>query len=449
MRPMLRILVAFALTACGSRPAVTPPPPSPRAVVTAPFTKPLSFSLLEDYDKGENLEGIANDFRLMHELGIDTWRGSFGWDDYEPEPGVYDFEWLHRFAEVAERERIKLRPYVGYTPEWAAIGRSSDEAHWNDPPAELSRWTTFIGALAGEMQRHENLLSYEIYNEVNSRLWWDGTPTEYAYVLAGAATAVRAADPDAQVLLGGLVWPDSDFMQQLCGEFGGLMFDIAPFHAYPGTWTPDTVTVETYLDAEYYDHYLPAVDSLCGTKPIWVNELGFATVGGRTERDQANWWAKAIATFAADRRIEHLGIYEIRDLPAGSPVIGDDPNHHLGLVDVNGSRKLAFSTVQLLVALLSTGRITVADSELEVELSGRHEEELYYHLFVRPDDRQVLIVWDNAAEPRLDFVLPRGGSAAYSYDLDGYATPHEYFEDGRLGRVYLEEGEVRIFVIEP
>ena len=29
----------------------------------------------------------------MQELEIDTLRCSFGWDDYEPEPGVYDFAW--------------------------------------------------------------------------------------------------------------------------------------------------------------------------------------------------------------------------------------------------------------------------------------------------------------------------------------------------------------------
>lgn len=449
MRPLLRTAVLFTLAACGSRPATTPPPPSPRAVVTAPFTKPLAFSVVEDYQKGESLEGIANDFRLMHELGIDTWRGSWGWDDLEREPGTYDLEWLHGFAEAAERERIKLRPYVGYTPEWAAAGRLGDEAHWNDPPAELSRWTTFIRTLATEMQRHPSVLSYEIYNEANTRIWWDGTPAEYVHALAGASTAIRAADPDAQVILGGLVGPDAGFMRLLCSEFGGVMFDIAPFHAYPGTWTEDSVRVETFLDAEYHDAYVPAVDSLCGGKPIWVNELGYATAGDRTERDQANWWARAIATFGADRHIEHLGIYEMRDLPTTDPAAVADPNHHLGLVHADGSRKLAFQTVQLLVALLNTGTITVADAEVEVLLSGRREEDLHYHLFVRPDGRQVLIVWDNAASPRLEFVLPRGGSAAYSYDLDGWATAYPYFEGGRLRRVYLEEGEVRVFVIDP
>jgi polysaccharide biosynthesis protein PslG len=65
--------------------------------------KRVSFAVLEDYDKGEDLAEVARDFELMRDLGVRTWRGSFGWDDYEPAPGRYDFAWLHRFADLAER----------------------------------------------------------------------------------------------------------------------------------------------------------------------------------------------------------------------------------------------------------------------------------------------------------------------------------------------------------
>jgi hypothetical protein len=89
---------------------------------SAYITKPVSFSILEDYDKGEDLDEVAEDFALMRELEITTWRGSFGWDDYEPVHGNYDFAWLHDFAELADRLGIALRPYIGYTPAWAAKG---------------------------------------------------------------------------------------------------------------------------------------------------------------------------------------------------------------------------------------------------------------------------------------------------------------------------------------
>jgi hypothetical protein len=54
-------------------------------------SKKVSFAILEDYDKGEDLNEVAKDFQLMRELEIDTLRCSFGWDDYEPVRGQYDF----------------------------------------------------------------------------------------------------------------------------------------------------------------------------------------------------------------------------------------------------------------------------------------------------------------------------------------------------------------------
>ena len=445
----IRLATLAGTIACGSPLALPAPPVSPSAAVDSAFTKSLTFSALEDYDKGEELEGIRNDFRLMHELGISTWRGSFGWDDYEPERGQYDFAWLHAFAELAASEGIMLRPYIGYTPEWAAMGRLGDEAHWNDPPSDLGSWTAFVSALAGEMQRHPNIASYEIYNEQNTRVWWDGTPAEYFQVLAGASVAIRARHPGAEVLMGGLVWPDAEWLTSICGEFGGGgAFDVLAFHAYPETWTPDSVTVERYLNAEYHEEFVPRADSLCGGKPIWLNELGFATVGGRTEEEQANWWARAIATYAADPHIAHLGIYELRDLPTGSPVIGDDPNYHLGLVHVDGRRKLAFSTVQLLVALLGTDSLVVADAEPEIRVRSRSTGEFHRHLFVRPDGRQVLMMWDRTRSPAVDITLPRGGTRATSYWLDGSGTPVD-IRDGVIRRLRLVPGEVRIIVVDP
>src|SRR5690349_24798427 len=48
------------------------------------YSKAISFAILEDYDKGTPLRNVAADFALFKELGVPVWRGSFGWDDYEP-----------------------------------------------------------------------------------------------------------------------------------------------------------------------------------------------------------------------------------------------------------------------------------------------------------------------------------------------------------------------------
>jgi polysaccharide biosynthesis protein PslG len=133
--------ILILLTACA--------PPSIPAPA-GPTFKPLSFAILEDYDKGADLDSIARDFGLLRELGVPAWRGSFGWDDYEPERGRFDFTWLRRFAALADSSGIALHPYLGYTPAWAGAGGRDDQA-WNDPPRSAADWQAFAAAIAGAL----------------------------------------------------------------------------------------------------------------------------------------------------------------------------------------------------------------------------------------------------------------------------------------------------------
>lgn len=441
--PLISALLLL-LTSCTTEP--------PRDT-DAPYRKPISFSILEDYDKGQNLRDIEADFLLFRELGVDTWRGSFGWDDYEPEPGSYDFRWLHRFASLAAQHGIELRPYIGYTPAWAAEPGGEDEAVWNNPPADLEAWHRFVYRLASAMRRHPNVLSFEIYNEQNSPMWWDGSAVEYAQVLKAGSKAVRAAGGDDRVLLGGLTYPDLEWLETICSVAGGESFDVLPLHAYPETW-PEETALETlfapYPSSYFHATFVPEAREACGTKPIWINETGFATTPGeKTERDQANWWARAIATFVANPRVEHIGIYEIKDRPTELDVIGEPENYHLGLTYPDRRKKLAFHTVQRLVSLLDSGTITVADEALTVEVTDGRSEELYRHLFLRPDGTRVLFVWDKSGSPTLQLTLDRAGGRITEYRLDGSPVEYPSFDGRRLEEVKLQPGEVRIFAIAP
>jgi polysaccharide biosynthesis protein PslG len=412
----------------------------------AGIRKPVSFAILEDYDKGQDLREVARDFARFRELGIREWRGSFGWDDYEPEPGHYDLAWLERFVALADSMGIVLRPYVGYTPAWAARGGQDDHA-WNDPPRNGDDWVRFVSALAARLSKYPNIRSYEIYNEENTALWWEGTADDYADVLRAGAAAIRRADPRAEVLLGGMVWPDLEWLESSC-QGGKAPFDVLPFHAYPETWTPDSIAIENYLAPDFRATFLPEADRRCGRKPIWINEAGFATTPGKTERDQAEWWARALATFLAEPRVEQIGIYEIKDQPLGTEVIGDAPNYYLGLVRRDGTPKLAFSTVKLLVGLLGSDSITLADPLLKVRVTDGSAGRLNRHLFRWPDGRQLVFVWDKTSSPTVELKLPEIVGRVTAYSIDGSSAPWQNAEGQTIRGVKLEPGAVRIFQAE-
>lgn len=409
-------------------------------------TKPVSFEMLEDYNKGQDLTDIALDFQLMNQLGIDTMRCSFGWDDYEPQRGVYDFTWLKQFAALANQYGIKLRPYIGYTAPWAGK-RGTDGIYWNDPPKALPEWYNFVYSLVSALRPYPNVLSYEIYNEENDKFWWEGSRVAYRGTLARAALAIRAANPDAQVLLGGMVFPDFDWLSAMVDYGLADSYDITPFHAYPETF--ETQTVEEYLDAQYYDYFVPLNNKAGGHKPIWINEMGFATTTGVSDYAQADWYVRAVSTFLADPNIQELGFFEIRDLPIGDPVIGGEPTYHLGITHTDRTPKLAFATVRMLMDLLNHGRLTIKDQDTVVTVTSGESGELYHHLFQRPDGTQILFVYDKSASPTVQVTLPRAGSAAYSYAYDGSSTAYPAFDSTTLSDIQLTPGTVAIFRIAP
>jgi polysaccharide biosynthesis protein PslG len=409
--------------------------------------KKVSFAVLDDYDKGDDLADVANDFQLMKELGIYTMRTSFGWDDYEPERGKYDFDWLQRFVALAAQNGIQLRPYIGYTPKWAGKP-GKDNEDWNNPPADYRAWHDFVYQLVSALKPYGNVVSYEIYNEENAPLWWDGSIDEYKETLRTGALAVKAADPKAQVLIGGFVFPDINWLYAITKAGYAKYFDIAAFHAYPETWTEPGVVVENYLDAKYRDYFVPYDKKLGEGEPIWINEMGFATSPGKSEREQAAWWARAVSTFLADPEIEHIGVYEIKDRLAETKVIGDAPNYYLGLTYTDRRKKLAFSTVKMLSSLLNTGTLTVADAGAKIVVGGAPGK-LYHHVFKRPDGKQVVFVYDREASPTVKITLPFKGKTAYRYDLAGNALAYDDFDGQTLQDVRLTAGDVAIFRIDP
>lgn len=384
----------------------------------------------------------------MKELGIDTLRCSFGWDDYEPMPGHYDFVWLKEFVRLAAAHNIKLRPYIGYTPTWAGTAGSGDGVDWNNPPRDYEAWYRFVFNLASALREFPNVLSYEIYNEQNDASWWDGSIDEYMKTLRLGALAVRTANPEAQIIVGGLTFPDYAWLRRVVENSHARYYDIIAFHAYPETWSAEDVFVENYLNAGYRA-FARTNRSLGESEPIWINEMGFATTPGKSEVDQANWWARAVSTFLADPDIQHIGVYEIKDLPIGKDIIGDDKNYHLGITHTDRTKKLAFYTIAMLNELLSGTRITTADNEVSLTVSAGRAGDLHSHLFKRSDGKQVLFIYDTQAAGTIEARLHSGGKKAYRYDLDGTFIPQTNFNGSVLSKIRLKPGEVAIFRVDP
>jgi hypothetical protein len=192
---------------------------------------------------------------------------AFHWDEIEPvhtQPPTYRWETVdEQSLRNAAAAGLDVIAVIVYSPEWAQKVRDS----FCGPILEdrLDEFAEFLQAL---VERYSlppyNVRYWELGNEVDVDpllvgphsgfgCWGDNTDEYYgggyyAEMLKVAYPAIKAADPHAQVLLGGLLLdcdpenPDvcsnihgvktSKFLEGILRNDGGPCFDIVSFHVY-------------------------------------------------------------------------------------------------------------------------------------------------------------------------------------------------------------------------
>ena len=122
---------------------------------------------------------------------------------------------------------------------------------------------------------------WQVYNEQNIPAFWPNgpSPNKYAGFLHGTADAIRAVDPTAKIMLGGMHGdqamngtPSYDFLNLLYNREDFKRwddFDIVAVHPY-GFSTSEITTEIDKVRAVMDDHGDAAA-------PIWVTEMGWAS----------------------------------------------------------------------------------------------------------------------------------------------------------------------------
>lgn len=437
--PSLLAALPLAASVVACTPQSSPAPGGSTPAPATTFTKHVSFAIVQDYREGDSLAVVERDLARARALGVATWQGALRWEALEPERGRYDFAWLHGFADRAKSAGVALRPTVD-GPRVSGADRlpgGPSDVPVGEPSRGVEAWELLVDTLVTAMRRHDNVVSWAL--DIGQH------PPAADSALARGLRVARRANPNALAFGAGSAGPDARSIARACAAArgaGGL--PVATVRAGTETWAPEPATVETWLANGYRERFLPAVTRACGTVPVWVEASGLATSKGRTEHEQAAWWVRALASWLALPRVEQVAIGTLRDDGAGA---GDAA--HAGLVTADGRPKLAFETVKLLVSLLNTGRLTVADGELVARARDTMPGRPYHHLFVRPDGRQVLVAWVQDGTASMEYVIPRGGREARLCALDGTCTPWSSFDGRTLGDVALVAGTPRVFVIEP
>jgi hypothetical protein len=240
--------------------------------------------------------------RMVAEAGFGWLRQEFPWEDIEihakgdfedrrHEPYRSAWDKYDHIVDLADQYNLNLIVRLSNPPEWTRT--LTDTVGTYAPPDDPQDFADFAAAVA---RRYGNRVRYyQLWNEPNVYPEW-GTypisPEEYAELLHAGAQAVRAADPDAVILLGALAGTidlqpsappptnslnDLLFLQRLYDTGAAADFDIVTVQGY-GLYSgptdrrmhPRVINISRHLFIR--DLMVKNGDA---HKPIWIAEMNW------------------------------------------------------------------------------------------------------------------------------------------------------------------------------
>lgn len=326
---------------------------------------------------------------------VDTTPDHYNW-------AVYDNQFLNAWS-----NNLKIIGTIGQNPSWAA--EYSGGPVYSD---QMDNFLEFVSALVerydgdgvGDAPGSPVVEHWEFYNEPDNswiyfadRGWgyWGNRGAEYADLMAEVYPVVKAANPSAIVLIGGIAHDyfsdiggpfDRAFVDDFLAAGGGTYIDFFNFHYYPvfaSDWDPyghDLIGKTNFLKAKLATYGF-------GSKSLAITEIGRSTDpnagSGVSEEEQSRYVLRAFSrAIAADIKI--MTWFTLNDL---------DAQNITGLTDVNFIPKpsyLVYQTMTTQLAGVSYQR-ALTSSEL-----GSSQAEGY--VFQRGQET-LYVVWTNDDSP--------------------------------------------------
>lgn len=178
-----------------------------------------------------------------------------------------DFSGLDQVMALSQQYHLRVVGDLFTIPPWIAACQSPTSDPTRCGTDDLSNYRALIAQIVAHAD--PVIRDWEIWNEPDSATFFDGTPQQYAQMLRVAHDAIKAIDPQANVLLGGIsgVWATSWLTQVFAtpGADAGHAFDIANIHER-------NQLVALAADVTLWKQFLAGYGF---TGPLWVTEHGY------------------------------------------------------------------------------------------------------------------------------------------------------------------------------
>lgn len=254
-------------------------------------------SVTPDSDIGVVTAPIDADWLAVARHGGIQWdRWQLNWRDVEPLPGVYDFTITDKELAALRAGGLDVSALLTYPPDWARRPGTFVPVGLEDiEHLEQSEWYKFVYTV---VKRYPDIQYWEIWNEPDLEIFWGGTVEDYFHLLRSGYLAVKRANPDAQVIMGGLAyWSDPAFFEQILDLImadpealsHSHYFDISAWHWYG--------RANDLYDKVVWAREVMADRSL--EKPIWVNEMNVELTPALVQGNEKIQWTASSQEQAA------------------------------------------------------------------------------------------------------------------------------------------------------
>ena len=263
---------------------------------------------------------VRRELEVLRRAGVGLIRQEFNWAEFEPldpseHPNLGRDAWVKydHIVDAAREAGVEILARLDRAPAWATPGFDPQANPWAQaPPADNGDFAAFAGQLAARYRG--KVRYYQIWNEPNLFGEWGGrppNPADYLAMLRTVGQAIRAADPDARIVLAGLAptietgpnnLSDLLFLRSLYQLGAKGAFDVAASMSY-GLWTgPRDPRVEdqrvNFPRAVLWREVMREFGD--AQTPVWAAEYGWMSLphdwagepgiwGNHSVEDQAAW----------------------------------------------------------------------------------------------------------------------------------------------------------------
>jgi hypothetical protein len=236
---------------------------------------------------------------------------------------VGDYSWSEDDQLVRAAAAVGLRwyPFIAYSPGVSDVHTAPDISDFTDYAAELANRYGRGGYFWDDHPHvpYMPITSYEVWNEENASTFWHpqtDAPERYADLYMATRAAIKAKDPQATVVVGGLALGQAgqatdeiQFLQRMYAHRPDLQLDAVGLHPYQPT------VADVYARIA---RFRQALDQLAGPQvPIEITEVGWSTLTTAESQRAANLRTLALDLPRSDCNIDRLIPFNWSSYPVG------------------------------------------------------------------------------------------------------------------------------------